>query len=316
MSQVFLASRNPKKLEELRRILADVVPDIEVLGLDDVTPYDEPAETEPTFEGNALLKARAGVEATGLPSLADDSGLCVDALNGMPGVLSARWAGVAKDDAANNRLLLEQLADVPDDRRGAEFRCAVAFCRPGGDEDVVFGEMRGAVIREQRGSGGFGYDVVFVPDGETRTSAEMPAAEKDLISHRGKSLRAVAPLVAAALGLSRLRPRVLGTGGSTRTHSSGGFVSTDAIVLLKNDHKEIRKVFRDFEAAGESARKRRGQLVDKMLELLTVHTYIENECMYPRMRELVPELEDDVLESYEEHHVADVLCMELAAMSS
>ena len=200
MSQVFLASRNPKKLEELRRILADVVPDIEVLGLDDVTPYDEPAETEPTFEGNALLKARAGVEATGLPSLADDSGLCVDALNGMPGVLSARWAGVAKDDAANNRLLLEQLADVPDDRRGAEFRCAVAFCRPGGDEDVVFGEMRGAVIREQRGSGGFGYDVVFVPDDETRTSAEMPAAEKDLISHRGKSLRAVAPLVAAALG--------------------------------------------------------------------------------------------------------------------
>jgi XTP/dITP diphosphohydrolase len=200
VSQVFLASRNPKKLEELRRILTDVVPDIEVLGLDDVTPYDEPAETEPTFEGNALLKARAGVEATGLPSLADDSGLCVDALNGMPGVLSARWAGVAKADAANNRLLLEQLADVPDDRRGAEFRCAVAFCRPGGEEDVVFGEMRGAVIREQRGSGGFGYDVVFVPDGETRTSAEMPAPEKDLISHRGKSLRAVAPLVAAALG--------------------------------------------------------------------------------------------------------------------
>jgi XTP/dITP diphosphohydrolase len=115
-------------------------------------------------------------------------------------VLSARWAGLAKDDAANNRLLLEQLADVPDDRRGAEFRCAVAFCRPGGAEDVVFGEMRGAVIREQRGSGGFGYDVVFVPDGESRTSAEMPASEKDLISHRGKSLRAVAPLVAAALG--------------------------------------------------------------------------------------------------------------------
>ena len=199
MSQVFLASRNAKKLEELRRILAQVVPDVQVLGLDDVTPYDEPAETEPTFEGNALLKARAGVEATGLPSLADDSGLCVDALNGMPGVLSARWAGVAKDDATNNQLLLEQLADVPEERRGAEFRCAVAFCQPGGDEDVVFGEMRGAVITEQRGSGGFGYDVVFVPDGETRTSAEMPAEEKDLISHRGKSLRAVAPLVAAAL---------------------------------------------------------------------------------------------------------------------
>ena len=199
MSQVFLASRNPKKLEELRRILADVVPDIEVLGLDDVTPYHEPAETEPTFEGNALLKARAGVEATGLPSLADDSGLCVDALNGMPGVLSARWAGVAKDDAANNRLLLEQLADVPDDRRGAEFRCAVAFCRPGGEEDVVFGEMRGAVIREQRGSGGFGYDVLFCADGYDVTTAELSIAEKDAISHRGKALREIAPLVADVL---------------------------------------------------------------------------------------------------------------------
>jgi len=196
VSRVFLASRNPKKLEELRRILALVVPGIEVLGLGDVAAY---AETEPTFEGNALIKARAGVEATGLPSLADDSGLCVDALNKMPGVLSARWAGVAKDDAANNRLLLEQLEHVPDPQRGAEFRCAVAFCRPGGEEDVVFGEMRGRIIREQRGDGGFGYDVVFVPDGETRTSAEMPAADKDAISHRGRSIRAVAPVVAAAL---------------------------------------------------------------------------------------------------------------------
>ncbi len=199
MSQVFLASRNPKKLEELRRILSELVPGVEVLGLDDVTPYDEPAETEPTFEGNALLKARAGVAATGLPSLADDSGLCVDALNEMPGVLSARWAGVKKDDAANNALLLEQLADVPEERRGAEFRCAVAFCRPGGVEDVAFGQMRGSIIREQRGSGGFGYDVVFVPEGHEVTSAEMTAVQKDAISHRGRSLRAVAPLVAAAL---------------------------------------------------------------------------------------------------------------------
>ncbi len=199
MSRVFLASRNPKKLQELRRILATVVPGIEVLGLDDVAPYDEPAETEPTFEGNALIKARAGVAATGLPSLADDSGLCVDALNGMPGVLSARWAGLTKDDAANNRLLLDQLHDIPDERRGAEFRCAVALCLPGGGEDVVFGHMRGRIIREQRGAGGFGYDVVFVPDGQTQTSAEMPAADKDAISHRGTSLRAVAPVVAAAL---------------------------------------------------------------------------------------------------------------------
>ena len=198
-SRVLLASRNPKKLAELRRILAPLVPDVEVLGLDDVPAYDEPVESEASFEGNALLKARAAVAATGLPSVADDSGLCVDALNGMPGVLSARWAGAAKDDAANNRLLLDQLADVPDDRRGAAFRCAVAFCRPDGSRDVVFGEMRGTILREPRGSGGFGYDVVFVPEGETRTSAEMPPEEKDAVSHRGRSLRALAPLVAAVL---------------------------------------------------------------------------------------------------------------------
>jgi XTP/dITP diphosphohydrolase len=202
VTQVLLASRNLKKLEELQRILAGAVPRVEVLGLDDVDPYDEPAETEPTFEGNALIKCRAGLAATGLPTLADDSGLCVDELNGMPGVLSARWAGVAKNDAANNRLLLEQLLDTPDDRRAAEFRCAVAFCRPGGGEDVVFGQMRGSVIRETRGYGGFGYDALFVPEGETRTSAEMPPDEKDAISHRGKALRAIAPIVARVLAPS------------------------------------------------------------------------------------------------------------------
>jgi XTP/dITP diphosphohydrolase len=199
MSRLFLASRNPKKLEELRRIIGASVPDVEVVGLDDVPAYDEPAETEPTFEGNALIKARAGLAATGLPTLADDSGLCVDALNGMPGVLSARWAGRAKDDAANNALLLAQLSDVPDERRGARFRCAVAFAVPGGAESVVFGEMPGRMIHETRGSNGFGYDVVFVPDGEARTSAEMRDDEKDAISHRGKALRRVAPIVADAL---------------------------------------------------------------------------------------------------------------------
>ncbi|HSS69017.1 MAG TPA: RdgB/HAM1 family non-canonical purine NTP pyrophosphatase [Nocardioidaceae bacterium] len=199
MSRLFLASRNPKKLEELRRILSASAPNVEVVGLDDVTAYDEPAETEPTFEGNALIKARAGLEATGLPTLADDSGLCVDALNGMPGVLSARWAGTAKDDAANNALLLAQLSDLPAERRGARFRCAVAFALPGGAESVVFGEMAGRIIGETRGSNGFGYDVVFVPDGETRTSAEMGNDEKDAISHRGKSLRRIAPIVADAL---------------------------------------------------------------------------------------------------------------------
>jgi XTP/dITP diphosphohydrolase len=199
MSRLFLASRNPKKLEELRRILSASVPDVEVVGLDDVPAYDEPAETEPSFDGNAVIKARAGLAATGLPTLADDSGLCVDALNGMPGVLSARWAGRAKDDAANNVLLLEQLADVPDARRGARFRCAVALATPTGAESVVFGEMVGRIIRETRGSNGFGYDVVFVPDGEARTSAEMKDDEKDKISHRGKALRRMAPIVADAL---------------------------------------------------------------------------------------------------------------------
>lgn len=203
--RVFLASRNAKKLLEMRRILLDHVPDLVVLGLDDVAPYDEPAETEPTFAGNALVKARAAVHATGLPSLADDSGLCVDALNGMPGVLSARWAGTAKDDAANNALLLEQLADVPDDRRGAHFTCAVAFVRATDDglvEHVVHGEMPGRVIREMRGSRGFGYDVLFVADqraGDERTSAELSVAEKDAISHRGRALREIAPAVADAL---------------------------------------------------------------------------------------------------------------------
>jgi XTP/dITP diphosphohydrolase len=200
--EVFLASRNPKKIEEMRRILDAHLPGIQVLGLDDVAAYDEPVEDQPTFEGNALLKARAGLEATGLPSLADDSGLCVDALNGMPGVLSARWSGPPKDDHRNNTLLLAQLADVPDRRRSARFRCAVAFCHPEGTQKVTVGDMPGRVIRELRGDGGFGYDVLFVPDeqdGEL-TSAEMTAEAKDLISHRGQSLRAIAPAVVQLLG--------------------------------------------------------------------------------------------------------------------
>lgn len=199
--RVFLASRNGKKIEEMRRILDEFLPGIEVLGLDDVAAYDEPVEDQPTFEGNALLKALAGVEATGMASIADDSGLCVEALNGMPGVLSARWAGVAKDDGANNRLLLEQLADVPDERRQAEFRCAVALCLPDGQQRVVPGAMPGRVVREVRGSGGFGYDVLFVPtdqDGDL-TAAELTPEAKDRISHRGRALRAIAPEVAALL---------------------------------------------------------------------------------------------------------------------
>ena len=205
MTEVFLASRNAKKLVEMQRILAMYLPDLKVLGLDDVTPYDEPAETEPTFAGNALIKAHAAVVATGLPSLADDSGLCVDALNGMPGVLSARWSGTDKDDRANNELLLAQLTDVPDARRGAAFRCAVAFAYPvgagGAAEHVEHGDMPGRVSREMRGSGGFGYDVLFVPTSgrDDQTSAELPADEKDAISHRGMAIRAIAPIVADVL---------------------------------------------------------------------------------------------------------------------
>jgi XTP/dITP diphosphohydrolase len=179
------------------------VPDVVVLGLDDVTPYPEPVEDRPTFEGNALLKAHAAVLATGLPSLADDSGLCVDALNGMPGVLSARWSGPPKSDQRNNELLLAQLEDVPDDRRTAHFACAVAFAYPVGAggvaEHVVHGEMPGRVIREVRGTGGFGYDVLFCAEGHDVTTAELPREEKDAISHRGKALAAIAPVVADVL---------------------------------------------------------------------------------------------------------------------
>jgi XTP/dITP diphosphohydrolase len=199
-TRLHLASRNAKKIAEMERILVAEVPDVAVLGLDDVDPYPEPVEDAPTFEGNALIKARAGLAATGLPTIADDSGLCVDALNGMPGVLSARWSGRPKDDDRNNRLLLDQLADVPDERRGAYFTCAVAVALPDGRELVVEGRMTGRVIREVRGSGGFGYDVLFVADDRPDlTTAELTVAEKDAISHRGVALRSLAPRIRALL---------------------------------------------------------------------------------------------------------------------
>jgi XTP/dITP diphosphohydrolase len=218
VTRVFLASRNAGKLAEMRRILAEHLPDVEVLGLDDVPAYHEPAETEPTFSGNARLKALAAVAATGLPSLADDSGLCVDALHEMPGVLSARWAGPGEPgadrearDRANNALLLAQLADVPDERRTARFRCAVVFALPDGDAlggvttAEAAGVMEGRVIREMRGTGGFGYDVLFCAEGYDKTTAELPAAEKDALSHRGMALRRIAPVVAARLSAGGAR---------------------------------------------------------------------------------------------------------------
>ena len=207
MTEIHLASRNAKKLEEMQRILDEHLPGIRVVGLDDVPTYDEPVEDEPTFTGNALIKARAGAAATGLPTLADDSGLCVDALNGMPGVLSARWSGPPLGDKEgadlrNNELLLAQLADVPDERRGAHFVCVVACVLPDGRELAVEGRMHGRVIRDLRGSGGFGYDVLFEADDHPGvTTAELSIADKDAISHRGRALREIAPQVAALLSM-------------------------------------------------------------------------------------------------------------------
>lgn len=194
MTKLLLATRNAKKLGELRRILAaEGIEGVEVVGLADVPEFPEAPETAPDFEGNALAKAQDAAAATGLPAVADDSGLAVDALNGMPGVLSARWSGGHGDDDANLDLVLAQLSDTPDERRGAAFVCAAALVVPGDAETVVRGEWRGSLIRERRGANGFGYDPIFVPEGETRTSAEMEPSEKDALSHRGRALRALLP---------------------------------------------------------------------------------------------------------------------------
>ena len=175
--RLLLATRNAKKLVELRRILASsAITGVQVIGLDDVPPFPEAPETAATFEENALVKARDAAAATGLAAVADDSGLEVDALNGMPGVLSARWAGHHGDDAANLQLVLDQLADVPEGRRGAAFVCAAALVAPSGIQTVVRGQWRGSLSCAARGSNGFGYDPIFIPDGDRRTSAELDSA--------------------------------------------------------------------------------------------------------------------------------------------
>ncbi len=192
--KLLLATRNAKKLVELRRILAaEGIQGIEVVGLDDVPEYPEAPETGATFEDNALAKARDAMAATGLPAIADDSGLEVDALNGMPGVLSARWAGGHGDDKANLELVLNQLGDVPDERRGGAFVSAVALVVPGHDDVVVRGFWPGQIVRKPLGTNGFGYDPIFVPEGGTRTSAELTNEEKDAISHRGRALALILP---------------------------------------------------------------------------------------------------------------------------
>ena len=194
MAELLVASRNVKKLAELRRILdAARVTGITLVGLDEVAPFAEAPETAATFEGNALAKARDGAAATGMACVADDSGLEVDALHGMPGVLSARWSGAHGDDAANTALLLAQLSDVPEDRRGAAFVSASALVVPGGEETVVRGEWRGRIARTGRGDNGFGYDPVFIPDGATHSSAELTPGEKDTLSHRARALQQLLP---------------------------------------------------------------------------------------------------------------------------
>jgi XTP/dITP diphosphohydrolase len=199
-ARLVLATANQHKLAELTRILAAGHVDVALASLAEFPGAPDVAETGATFAENALLKARAIAQFTGLPAVADDSGLCADALNGMPGVLSARWSGRHGDDEANLRLLLAQLADTPEERRGAQFVCAAALVLPGGREHVSEGIVRGRLIREPRGLNGFGYDPIFVPESAAITTAEMDSADKDRISHRGKALRGLAPVIAAFLG--------------------------------------------------------------------------------------------------------------------
>ncbi len=205
--KLLLATRNASKLVELRRIVSDAgLEGIDVLGLSDVPEFPEAPETGATFAENALAKARDAAAATGLVAVADDSGITVDALNGMPGVLSARWCGHHGDDEANLRLVLDQLDDTPDDRRGAAFVCAAALVVPGTTpgpdgidpgQTVVHGTWRGTLLRAPRGENGFGYDPIFQPEGDERSSAELSPAEKDALSHRGQALRALVPHVLA-----------------------------------------------------------------------------------------------------------------------
>lgn len=204
MSRVLLASRNAKKLKELRRVVAAAgLTGLEVVGLDDVPDYPEEPETGATFEENALIKARSGAREIGLPCVADDSGIEVDALNGMPGVLSARWSGGHGDDQANNDLLLAQMGDVPSERRGAAFVSACALVLPDGTETVVRGEWRGELLSGPKGDNGFGYDPLFAPSDEAakgRSSAELSPDEKDALSHRAKALAQLVPALKKLVG--------------------------------------------------------------------------------------------------------------------
>jgi XTP/dITP diphosphohydrolase len=192
---LLLATRNAHKVGELQAILTDAGVDVLLLGMDAFPAVPDVVEDGLTFATNALKKARETAAATQLPCVADDSGLCVDALNGMPGVFSARWAGRHGDDPANLALVLAQLVEVADEFRSARFECAAALALPSGEERVVTGVVEGVLLRAQRGAGGFGYDPIFLPEGHDRTTAEMSPAEKNAISHRGRAFRALAPAI-------------------------------------------------------------------------------------------------------------------------
>ena len=192
--KLVLATKNSGKVVEFRRILEEFgAKNLEVVGLDAFPEIGDVQETGTTFEENSLLKARTISKLTGLPALADDSGICVDALGGAPGLYSARYSG--NGDAANNEKLLNELKDVPDEKRTAYFICVAAFVRPDGFEHVEEGRFYGKVVHQVSGTGGFGYDPLFQPDGLNCTSAELSAEEKDAISHRGKAMRAIAPYI-------------------------------------------------------------------------------------------------------------------------
>jgi XTP/dITP diphosphohydrolase len=194
--KLVLATRNQGKITEFRRILDELAPgQIELIGIDQFPDLADVDETGSTFEENSLLKSRYTCTATGLPAIADDSGLCVDALNGDPGIFSARWAGIHGNDQANIEKLLEQIKDVPDNKRTAHFTCVASLVLPDGREQIAEGRFEGHILHAPVGENGFGYDPIFQPLGLSISSAQMSAQEKDLVSHRGKSLRAIAPHV-------------------------------------------------------------------------------------------------------------------------
>jgi XTP/dITP diphosphohydrolase len=205
MSQkLVLATRNSGKIIEFRRILEEIAPGaVELISVDQFPDLIDVKEIGSTFEENSLLKARYTSEATGLPAIADDSGLCIDALGGAPGIFSARWAGKHGDDQANLEKVLEQLKDVPEEKRGAHFLCVASLVLPDGREHVAEGRFDGSILRSAVGANGFGYDPIFQPKGLAISSAQMSAEEKDLVSHRGKSLRSIAPHVIQLLATLR-----------------------------------------------------------------------------------------------------------------